>query len=294
MALPIILFYILFYPITLIVNALSQNILKWIKGDEAAEERSNNVFNKHDLVFFINQSSESTEKTIEHTDEIKLFQNALDFSSVKTRDCMVPRTEIIAVDSSASKEEIKNLVIETGYSKILVYKESIDNIIGYVTSKSLFSKNDYNNQLPLIKISFVPETMPANKLLTKFIQEKKSVAVVVDEFGGVSGMLTNEDILEEIFGEIEDEHDTSELIEKEISESEFIFSGRLEIDHINEIYHLNIPESEEYDTLAGFIIHHFESIPKLNERITIGEFTLKILKVSNTKVELIHLNRNIA
>jgi CBS domain containing-hemolysin-like protein len=290
-SIPIMLVYILFYPITFLINALSHSILNLIKGDSGANERIKNVFNKHDLIYFINQSGESIPETEEQTDDIKLFQNALDFSSVKIRDCMVPRTEIAAVDSTASIQEVRDLVIETGFSKILVYKVSIDNIIGFVNSKSLFEKNNDNTSLPLIDISFVPESMAAHRLLTKFIQDKKSVAVVVDEFGGVSGMLTIEDILEEIFGEIKDEHDTSELIEKEISEKEYIFSGRLEIDYLNEVYHLNIPESEEYDTLAGFIINHYESIPKLNERIIIEGFEMKILKVSNTKVELIHLKQ---
>lgn len=289
-SLPIILFYILFYPITFLVNALSQLILKLIKGDDLAEQRTKNVFNKHDLVYLVNQQGENNPESNEQNDDIRLFQNALDFSSVKIRDCLVPRTEIIAVEDNASIQEVRDKMIETGYSKILVYNDSIDNTIGYVTSKSLFETKD-NTPLPIIDISFVPETMPAQRLLTKFIQDKKSVAVVVDEFGGVSGMLTIEDILEEIFGEIEDEHDISELIERVLSENEFILSGRLEIDYLNKNHHLNIPESEEYDTLAGFIIHHFESIPKLNEIITIEQFEVKMLKVSTTKVELIHLKR---
>ena len=288
-SLPIVLFYILFYPVTFLVNSLSQLILGLIKGESHADERTKNVFNKHDLVYLVSQAGEPTPVEEEKTDEIKLFQNALDFSSVKIRECMVPRTEIIAVESSASIQDIRTMVIETGFSKILVYEDSIDNIIGYVNSKSLFAKKNGKGPLPIMDISFVPETMPAQKLLTTFIQDKKSVAVVVDEFGGVSGMLTTEDILEEIFGEIEDEHDTSELIEKKISDGEYIFSGRLETDYINETYKLNIPESEEYDTLAGFVIHFYENIPTLNERIVIDKFEVKILKVSNTKVELIHL-----
>jgi CBS domain containing-hemolysin-like protein len=288
-SLPIILIYALFYPVTLLVNALSQGVLKLIKGDSAASERNKNVFNKQDLVYFTNQATDAIPATEEQKDELKLFQNALDFSSVKIRDCMVPRTEIVAVEESASIKEVRELVIETGFSKILVYKESIDNIVGYVSSKALFVKKNGSRSLPLLKLSFVPETMSAHKLLQKFIKDKKSVAVVVDEFGGVSGMLTIEDILEEIFGEIEDEHDTSELIEKEISDSEFIFSGRLEIDYINETYPIQLPESEEYDTLAGYIIHRHESIPNLNERLQIDQFEMKILKVSNTKVELVHL-----
>lgn len=290
-SLPIMFFYIIFYIVTLFVNYLSQFILSFLKGDDSANERNQNVFNKHDLVHLINQSGETTEDSEDQPDDIKLFQNALDFSSVKIRDCLVPRTEIIAVENTDNIPAVRDKVIETGYSKILVYEESIDNVIGYVTAKSLFAQKDDATELPIMDISFVPETMPAQKLLTKFIQDKKSVAVVVDEFGGVSGMLTIEDILEEIFGEIEDEHDTSELIEKKISENEFILSGRLEIDAINDNYGLNIPVSEEYDTLAGFVIHHYESIPKLNEKISILQFEVKILKVSKTKVELIHLKK---
>ena len=290
-SLPLILVYSLFYPLTYVVNSLSQFILRLIKGDDSAQARNANVFNKHDLAYLVNQQSDSDSEDNEQTDDIKLFQNALDFSSVKIRDCLVPRTEIIAVEDTADKLEVKEKMIESGFSKILVYNDSIDNIIGYVTSRSLFEADFSDYKLPIIDISFVPESMPAQKLLTKFIQDKKSVAVVVDEFGGVSGMLTIEDILEEIFGEIEDEHDTSELIEKQISIDEYILSGRLEIDHLNEQYALNIPETEEYDTLAGYIIHYHESIPELNEKILIGHFEVKILKVSTTKIDLIHLKK---
>jgi len=179
------------------------------------------------------------------------------------------------------------MFIETGFSKILIYDENIDNMIGYITSKTMF-KNIKSIRSQAIEISFVPETMAANMLLEKFIHEKKNLAVVVDEFGGLSGMLTIEDIIEEIFGEIEDEHDTIELIDKKINDHEFIFSGRLEIDFINDKHHLKIPVSEDYETLAGFIFHHHESIPKLNEQIEIINYEMKILKVSSTKIDLIH------
>jgi CBS domain containing-hemolysin-like protein len=288
MALPIFFFYLVFYPITYLINSLTHLILRGIKNDSNLHERTRNVFNKVDLLYFINQSNTSDESMEENSDEIKLFQNALDFSSVKVRDCMVPRTEIVALELGTTIEELKKVFIETGVSKIPIYKENIDNIIGYITSKSLFSTQN-DKELRIIELSYVPETMSANKLLKRLIQDKKSLAIVVDEFGGVSGMLTIEDIIEEIFGEIEDEHDTSELIEKKISDTEYIFSGRLEIDHINENYNLKIPESEEYGTLAGYIINYYESIPKLNERILIKPFEIKILKVSSTKIELIHL-----
>ncbi len=288
LAVPIFFFYLVFYPVTYLINSLTHLILRGIKTDGNLQERTKNVFNKVDLLYFINQSNASDESLDENSDEIKLFQNALDFSSVKVRDCMVPRTEIVALEFGTTIEDLKKVFIETGFSKILIYKENIDNIIGYITSKSLFSTQN-DKKLRIIELSYVPETMSANKLLKKLIQDKKSLAIVVDEFGGVSGMLTTEDIIEEIFGEIEDEHDTSELIEKKISDTEYIFSGRLEIDHINENYNLKIPESEEYETLAGYIINYYESIPKPNERILIEPFEIKILKVSSTKIELIHL-----
>lgn len=291
MALPIMFFYLVFYPITHVINMFTHIILRGIKSDINIQERTQKVYNKVDLLYFINQSKPSDESLDDKSDEIKLFQNALDFSSVKVRDCMVPRTEIVALEESTSIVELKKTFIDTGFSKILIYKENIDNIIGYVTSKSLF-ESEKDKELRIIEVSFVPEAMSANKLLKKLIQDKKSIAIVVDEFGGVSGMLTIEDIIEEIFGEIEDEHDTSELIEKKISETEYIFSGRLEIDHINESYNLKLPESEEYETLAGFIINHYESIPKLNERISIEQYEIKILKASSTKIELIHLMIN--
>lgn len=291
LSVPVLFFYIIFYPITYSINLLSQAILKRIRKEHSISSREKDAFDKVDLIYFINQSNIIEENAETQTDEIKLFQNALDFSSVKVRDCMVPRTEIKAFEEGSSQSELINAFIESGYSKILIYRENIDNIIGYITSKSLFEPVN-NKSLPIIDISFVPETMSANKLLKKLIQDKKSLAVVVDEFGGVSGMLTIEDIIEEIFGEIEDEHDYSEFIEKVISEKEFIFSGRLEIDHINDTYNLNIPESEEYETLAGFVIFYHESIPKVNERITIDKFEIKTLKTSSTKVELIHLKIN--
>lgn len=288
LSVPVFIIYIIFYPLTLFITGLIHLVFKGLKGENSSGSKASNVFNKIDLIYFINQSNMPEESKETDADEIKLFQNALDFSSVKVRDCMVPRTEIVALEKNAGVDEFRKEFIDTGYSKILIYDDTIDNIIGYVTSKSLFDSVKKIDSA-LIKVSFVPEAMSANKLLKKLIYDKKSLAVVVDEFGGVSGMLTIEDIIEEIFGEIEDEHDTSALIAKKISETEFIFSGRLEIDYINETYHLNIPESEEYETIAGFIIHHHESIPKLNERIQIDQFEIQTSKVSSTKVELVHL-----
>jgi CBS domain containing-hemolysin-like protein len=288
-AAPVAFFYFLFYPITFAIARLSVFIInRFHRNDDDQELRTNKVFGKIDLLYLINESQDSKTEESSQDNDLKLFQNALEFSSVKVRDCMVPRTEIAALEIGSSIDEFRQNFIETGFSKILIYKDNIDNMIGYITSKSMF-KNIRSIRDQVIEISFVPETMAANILLEKFIQEKKSMAVVVDEFGGLSGMLTIEDIIEEIFGEIEDEHDTIELIDKQINEQEYIFSGRLEIDFINEKYKLKIPESEDYETLAGFIFHHHENIPKLNERIDIDRFEIKILKVTSTKIDLVHL-----
>jgi len=288
-SIPSMIFYILFYPITSFIVWLSDIIIRGFhKKEDGSEIRPKLVFNKIDLVHLINQSSKRKGDEVSGDDDLRLFQNALDFSSVKVRDCMVPRTEIVAAELNNSIEELQQKFISSGFSKILIYQNNIDNIVGYITSKTLLKKVKSMDD-KLVDAPFVPETMPAQRLLEKLIKEKKSLAVVVDEFGGVSGMLTIEDIMEEIFGEIEDEHDKIELIEKQISKNEFIFSGRLEIDYINEKYHLNIPESEDYETLAGFIFHRYENIPQLNEQIIIESFYFKILKVSKIKIDLVHL-----
>ena len=287
-SIPVSVFYFLLYPITSAITNLSVFIIsKFHKNDLNSEVSTKQVFGKVDLVHMINESQEKESLDTTQDNDLKLFQNALEFSSVKVRDCMVPRTEIAALEVGSTIDELRQMFIETGFSKILIYDDNIDNMIGYITSKTMF-KNIKSIRSQVIEISFVPETMAANMLLEKFIHEKKNLAVVVDEFGGLSGMLTIEDIIEEIFGEIEDEHDTIELIDKKINDFEFIFSGRLEIDFINEKHHLKIPVSEDYETLAGFIFHHHESIPKLNEQIEIFNYEMKILKVSSTKIDLIH------
>jgi CBS domain containing-hemolysin-like protein len=202
---------------------------------------------------------------------------------------MIPRTEIEAIEVNATIEQLRSRFVETGYSKILVYQDSIENILGYISSKELF-KNPGKIEGRIMSVITVPETMPANRLLRSFMQEHKSMAVVVDEFGGTAGIITIEDILEEIIGEIEDEHDVDEYIEKQINDKEFVFSGRLEIDFLNEKYKLGLPESEEYETIAGLILYHYENIPKINERIVINlHFTFRILKVTNTRIELVYL-----
>ena len=287
-SLPTTIVFLIFYPIGSFLVWISDIIIRGSQKGNRLEISSGKLFHRKGLFQVIGQSGNVQDAEILGENDLELFRNALDFTSVKVRDCMVPRTEIVAAEVNESVKDLLQKFISTGFSKILIYQENIDNIIGYITSKTLLRKI-ISLKDNLAEVPFAPETMPAHRLLQQLIQEKKSIAVVVDEFGGVSGMLTTEDIIEEIFGEIEDEHDTIELIEKQISKNEFIFSGRLEIDYINEKYKLNIPESEEYETLAGFIFHYHENIPQLNEQIIIEPFFLKILKVSKTRIELVQL-----
>jgi CBS domain containing-hemolysin-like protein len=212
----------------------------------------------------------------------------MEFSAVKIRDCMIPRTEIVAVEKETSTDELISLFVKTGLSKIVVFQDDIDNIVGYIHSSELFTQpDDWTKSINTLP--FVPENMAANKLMKNMLAEKKSMAVVVDEFGGTAGIITLEDLVEEIFGEIEDEHDTKLFVAKRINENEYIFSGRIEIDRMNEEFDLDIPESDEYMTIAGYILHHYQNFPKLNEVINIGRFSFKIIKVTRTKIELIKL-----
>lgn len=285
--LPLFLFYLLFYPITRFTIGISKALFKWIFKIKTFPS-NNYTFGKVDLNALINLNKTET-STIEHIEqELKFVKNVLDFTEAKIRDCMIPRKEIIAIEVSNSVDQLKRKFIESRYSKILVYKTTIDNIIGYISSKELF-KSPKTIKSRLVKCLIVPETMSAIKLLNMFMAENKSMAVVVDEFGGTSGIVTIEDIIEEIFGEIEDEHDTTELEERIISQNEYVFSGRLEIDYLNEKYNLKLPESEEYDTLAGLVLSHYQSLPQINQKIYIKDFEFTILKVSKTKLELIYL-----
>jgi len=287
-SIPLAFFYILFYPITRFAIAITNLLLKVVLKTDIKSDNKNPVFSRIDLDEFVNENDNGQEKKVNIETEIKLFKNALDFSKVKLREIMVPRTEIEMLDINSSVNELRQRFIETGYSRILFYNENIDNIIGYVHSSVIF-QNPETIKPHITNVLIVPETMPANKLLSTFIQEHRSIAIVVDEFGGTSGMVTSEDILEEIFGEIEDEHDTREIIEKKISDTEFIFSGRSEIDLLNEKYFLDLPETEEFETLAGLILYYHESIPKINSVIKTGKFHFKILKATNTKIELVKL-----
>lgn len=285
-AIPAFICYIVLFPISRFASSLSNGLLRLV-GVRVNKDASDIAFTKVDLDYFIQSSIESkSEEDIET--EVKIFQNALDFSSIKIRDCIVPRTEIIAVDTDASLDDLKSHFIESGISKIIVYKESIDNIIGYIHSSEMF-RHAENWKEHISQIPFVPETMAAQKLMKLFMQQKKTLAVVVDEFGGTSGIVALEDLVEEILGEIEDEHDTSNYIAKKLGDDEYVLSARLEIEKINEMFDLELPESDDYLTLGGLILHHEQSFPKLHEVVKIDRFQFKIIKMSATKIELVRL-----
>lgn len=286
---PLAFFYIVFYPITKFTVGITNSLLKGILKTDVKINRKNPVFSRIDLDEFVKETDAvGFEKKEKIETEVKLFKNALDFSKVKLREIMIPRTEIEMLEINSSISELRQKFVDTGYSRILFFNENIDNIIGYIHSSVIF-QNPETIKPYLKNVLIVPETMPANKLLSTFIQEHRSIAIVVDEFGGTAGMVTSEDILEEIFGEIEDEHDTRDIIERKISENEYIFSGRAEIDLLNEKYFFDLPETEEFETLAGFILFYHESIPKINSLIKIDNFHFKILKATNTKIELVKL-----
>ncbi|MBE9509806.1 MAG: HlyC/CorC family transporter [Bacteroidetes bacterium] len=287
-AIPVLLFFIIFYPVSKLTIYISNFILVTFFKVKTGEKQENIVFGKVDINNLMHEKMSKQKINRNDALDFRIFQNALDFSGVKLRECMVPRTEIIAVKNDSGIENLQQKFIETGLSKILVFKESIDQIIGYIHMKDLFN-NPNNIESNIIDVSIVPETMPANKLLEMLLKEKKNIAVVVDEFGGTSGIVTIEDILEEIFGEIEDEHDTSKLTEQKVNEHEYIFSGRLEVDYLNEKYNLNLPKHDEYETLAGLILHFYESIPKPKERIIIELLEFRVLEVSETRIELVNL-----
>lgn len=287
---PLAFFYFLFFPVTKIAIWISKVVLKIFLNAQIKKVDEKVVFSRIDLDHFVSEQESNTAPKSEHEvdNEVKLFRNALDFSSVKLREVMVPRTEIVMLDIDSTVEELQQKFIETGYSRILFYSGNIDNIVGYIHHSVIFTKPD-SIKSHLRKVLIVPETMSASKLLRQFIQQRLSIAIVVDEFGGTSGMVTSEDILEEIFGEIEDEHDTDDLIMKKVADDEFVLSGRLELDELNEEFGLEFPEDENFETLAGFILFHYESIPKINSVITIDQYQFKILKATNTKIELVLL-----
>lgn len=285
--LPTFACYIILYPISRFSSWLSTGILHII-GIRTNKEDREKAFTKVDLDYFIQSSIEEAKEGEEIDNEIKIFRNALDFSNVKIRDCMIPRTEIIAVEAETPLDELKKVFIENGISKVIVYKNNIDNIIGYIHSSEMFkATTEWQNNIRTIP--FVPETMAAHKLMRIFKQQKRSLAVVVDEFGGVSGIVALEDLIEEILGDIEDEHDTNSTVARKINENEYIFSGRLEIEKANETFNLNLPESDDYQTIGGLILNECQSIPKVNDIIKTEQFTFKIIKVSATRIELVKL-----
>ena len=289
-ALPTFICYIVLYPISKFASSIS-GVLLFLTGTKINKEASEKAFTKVDLDHFIQSSIENSANEEEINTEVKIFQNALDFSSIKIRDCMVPRTEIIAIEDDASMEELMELFVEKGISKIIVYQDNIDNITGYIHSSELFREPE-NWQQCIRQLPIVPETMNANKLMKIFMQQKKSLAVVVDEFGGTSGIVALEDLVEQIFGEIEDEHDTTSYVAKEVGNNEYVLSGRLDIEKANEMFSLELPESDEYQTIGGLILHEYQSFPKAHEIITLGNFQFRILKVTATKIELVKLKVN--
>jgi len=277
----LVLIYIILFVPSYITTSISKLFLKLFKVDVSATEQA---FTKIDLDDYVRDINDRMDEQADLENEIQILQNALDFNTIKVRDCMIPRTEILALNYSDSIEELKSKFIETGYSKILIYKDNIDNIIGYVHSFELFKKPKNIKQI-LLPISIVPEASLVEDVLAQFTKQKRSIAVVVDEFGGTSGLITVEDIIEEIFGEIEDEHDADELIEKELAQGEYLFSARLEMDYINDKYNLNIDENDEYTTLAGFVLNQLEEIPQKGDSFFYKNYIFEITQVSDTKIE---------
>jgi CBS domain containing-hemolysin-like protein len=289
LSIPTLFFYMIFSPVSKFILATANFFIRMFFGIKGGKKTPENlVFCKTDPDHFRNQSKQSLENPDPLHNNFRIFQNALDFSRVKLRECMVPRTEIAAIDCNGSIDELRQKFIETGFSRILVYDESIDNIIGYFELKDIF-KNPPDIRSSLRKLAIVPESMPASRLLKMFVDERKNISLVVDEFGGTSGVVTIEDVLEEIVGDIEDEHDNYDLTEKMISSNEYIFSGRLEIDYLNEKYNLQLPEEDDFETLAGMILYFHGSIPGNNDVIRIGNIVIKVLRATATRLELVSM-----
>lgn len=282
---PMLVLYILLYLPTQFVLFFSYIILKLFGS---SQEQSARVFSKVDLEHYVDELSARIKDEEEFSNEMLILRNALDFTNIKARDCMIPRTEIIGVEIEDDIEEVKQLLISKGLSKLIVYRDDIDNIIGYVHSFDLFSKPKSIKQI-LKPISFVPTVISGKELLEKFTKQSGSFAVVTDEYGGTAGIITLEDVIEEIFGEIEDEHDKEIWLEEKVSDVEFLFSARIDIDYLNETFKLSLEESEEYDTLAGLIIHHIESIPTQGDSVQLEKYRLVVEEVSDRKIETVRL-----
>ncbi|WP_298487551.1 hemolysin family protein [uncultured Maribacter sp.] len=286
LAFPAYVFYILFWVVSYLVLKVSDFILKTFFKTDGDEVQL--AFSKMELGDYITEQMEAVEANDNVDSEIQIFQNALEFTAVKAREVMVPRTEITAVELHESPKDLAKLFTETGYSKILIYKETIDDIIGYIHSYELFKKPKTLKSI-LLPVELVPETILIHDILKILTKKRKSIAVVLDEYGGTSGIITVEDIVEELFGEIEDEHDSTDLREEKIDETNFLFSARLDVDYINENYKLELPESDEYETLGGFIVYKTGEIPEQDLEIVIDNFQFTILEVSNTKIDLVAL-----
>jgi len=282
---PIWLFFVLFRPVALLMLYLSKVLLKHILGQKIEEGKQ--IFGKTDLDEYLS-NVKSAEGDEENRVEVEMLQNVLDLTDKKLRECMIPRTEIVAMDIMVPIKEIKDKFIVTKLSKILIYKGNIDKVIGYVHSFDLF-RNPINVRSILLPIPFVPESMSAMQLLNQFIESDKGIALVVDEFGGTSGMLTIEDVTEEIVGEIVDEHDVEEITDKQLSKNNYLLFARLDIEMVNKKYKLDLPESDEYETIAGLILHHLEEIPKQDDVIKLEEFQFTIIKVNDTAIQEVQL-----
>ncbi len=282
---PIWLFFVAFRPLALLMLNTANIILKYIFKQEISNDKQ--VFGKNDLDDFLSnvKSAEGIEET---RVEVEMLQNALDLTDKKVRECMVPRTDIIAMDVLSSINDVKEKFIKTKLSKLLIYKGNIDKVIGYIHSSDLF-KNPKNVRSVLLPISFVPESMLAMDMLNQFIENNKGVALVVDEFGGTSGMITIEDVTEEIVGEIVDEHDVEELTDEQLSENSFLFLGKIDIEMVNKKYNLQLPESDEYETIAGLLLHHFEEIPEKDDVIELKEYQFNIINVNETTIQEVRL-----
>ena len=286
-AVPLFICYVVLYPISKFSSGVSYLFLR-LFGMKVNKEASAKAFGKVDLDYFVQSSIDNAESEETLDTEVKIFQNALDFSAVKIRDCIVPRTEVVAVALDTSLEELKGRFVESGISKIIVYDGNIDNVVGYIHSSEMFrSPKDWRDHVKEVPI--VPETMAAHKLMKLFMQQKKTIAVVVDEFGGTSGIVSLEDLVEEIFGDIEDEHDNTSYICKQIGEHEYVLSARLEIEKVNETFNLELPESDDYLTVGGLILNQYQSFPKLHELVSVGKYQFKIIKEKKKKIELVRL-----
>lgn len=284
-AVPALLFYIILWPISRLTSGLSSAIL-YMMGTRVQSDMRPANFGKADLDHLIQSNIDNIQDEDDIEEEVKMFQNALAFRDIKVRECIVPRTEIVAVGLDAQLPEIRSLFTDNGISKLIIYREDIDDIVGFLHSSEMFRLKPGDDWTRCIRpVPIVPETMTAQKLLTTFMSEKKSLAVVVDEFGGTSGIVTLEDLVEEIFGDIQDEHDTTNYIARRLPTGECHLSGRMEIEKANELLDLDLPESDDYLTVSGFILHEYQSFPKLNEVIDLGKWTVKVTKMTATKIE---------